>query len=253
MVAVLVVLALGVAAGSLAGIDGTGAGAHDAPPASTTDLPQSASAGPGGPQPPTGGGMGQDTYLRFLLVLGVGAIAVAYAAVPSRRRAIGLTGVALGVAVAGFVAYRPDATVRVPTLGTSPVSGAAGVVALAGVLAAGWYVFRGGDGPAVAAPSSDAGQSPDTDTTTGRPHPADLPATDPVTRAWQQMVGDLDLPRPASRTPGEFARAAIDAGRDAAAVRQLTRLYEQVRYGGADPTDHAETAADLASTAEAER
>lgn len=65
---------------------------------------------------------------------------------------------------------------------------------------------------------------------------ADADVDNEVYRAWQEMTQYLDVSRPATSTPGEFARAAIAAGCDEAAVEQLTDVFEEVRYGGADPT-----------------
>jgi hypothetical protein len=57
-----------------------------------------------------------------------------------------------------------------------------------------------------------------------------------IHRAWREMAAHLDVARPASSTPGEFAEAAIEAGLPPAAVRELTTLFEEVRYGGFEPT-----------------
>jgi len=56
-----------------------------------------------------------------------------------------------------------------------------------------------------------------------------------VYRAWQEMTGLLDLPNPESSTAGQFAAAAVEAGMDEDDVDQLTRLFEEVRYGDMDP------------------
>jgi len=55
-----------------------------------------------------------------------------------------------------------------------------------------------------------------------------------VYRAWRQMTTLLDVERPETNTPGEFAAAAVDAGMEPADVRELTELFELVRYGGYD-------------------
>lgn len=52
-----------------------------------------------------------------------------------------------------------------------------------------------------------------------------------VYRAWREMTALLDVARPETNTPGEFETAAIDAGMDPADVRELTELFELVRYG----------------------
>jgi hypothetical protein len=61
-----------------------------------------------------------------------------------------------------------------------------------------------------------------------------------VYRAWWEMVQQLDMARPQSRSPAEFATAAIDAGMDPEMVDELTTLFRSVRYGDAVITDDAE-------------
>ena len=58
-----------------------------------------------------------------------------------------------------------------------------------------------------------------------------------IYRAWYEMTTLLEVDRPATATPGEFADAAIDAGLDADAVEELTALFEAVRYGTAAETE----------------
>ncbi|MFC6976797.1 DUF4129 domain-containing protein [Halomicroarcula sp. GCM10025709] len=57
-----------------------------------------------------------------------------------------------------------------------------------------------------------------------------------VYRAWRDMTQLLDLRAPASSTPREFQRAAIDAGMEPDDVRALTALFRQVRYGDEAPS-----------------
>lgn len=64
-----------------------------------------------------------------------------------------------------------------------------------------------------------------------------------VYRAWAEMTDYLDVERPESSTPGEFERAAIEAGMAREDVDELTRLFESVRYGPAETTDERETQA----------
>jgi hypothetical protein len=64
-----------------------------------------------------------------------------------------------------------------------------------------------------------------------------------VYRAWREMTDHLEVDRPESSTPKEFADAAVDAGMSDGDVDELTRLFEEVRYGGKDPTDDRETRA----------
>ncbi len=61
-----------------------------------------------------------------------------------------------------------------------------------------------------------------------------------VFRAWEEMTGLLEVDRPETSTPREFADAAIDAGLARHHVEDLTRLFEDVRYGGAETTDEME-------------
>lgn len=57
-----------------------------------------------------------------------------------------------------------------------------------------------------------------------------------IFRAWHEMTELLDVSRPETSTPGEFATAAVDAGLGRQDVDELTRLFEDVRYGNLEPT-----------------
>lgn len=59
-------------------------------------------------------------------------------------------------------------------------------------------------------------------------------ADNEVYRAWREMTELLDVSRPETNTSGEFETAAVDAGMEPADVRELTELFELVRYGGHD-------------------
>ncbi|MFT4958108.1 MAG: hypothetical protein ACI9PP_002168, partial [Halobacteriales archaeon] len=61
-----------------------------------------------------------------------------------------------------------------------------------------------------------------------------------VYRAWAEMTTELEVEHPSSSTPSEFAMAAVDAGMDRNDVDRLTELFEEVRYGGFDPTPERE-------------
>lgn len=61
-----------------------------------------------------------------------------------------------------------------------------------------------------------------------------------VYRAWEEMTGLLEVDRPETSTPGEFADAAIDAGLARHHVEDLTHLFEDVRYGGKETTTEME-------------
>lgn len=61
-----------------------------------------------------------------------------------------------------------------------------------------------------------------------------------VYRAWAEMTSELDVEHPRSSTPSEFAMAAVEAGMNRNDVDRLTNLFEEVRYGGFDPTSKRE-------------
>lgn len=64
-----------------------------------------------------------------------------------------------------------------------------------------------------------------------------------VYRAWGEMTDLLDVSNPKASTPGEFADAAVAAGMARDDVTELTRLFEDVRYGGEAPTGERESRA----------
>lgn len=61
-----------------------------------------------------------------------------------------------------------------------------------------------------------------------------------VHRAWVEMTEHLAVDHPESSTPAEFAEAAVDAGMAPDDVRELTHLFEEVRYGGVAVTAQRE-------------
>jgi hypothetical protein len=63
-----------------------------------------------------------------------------------------------------------------------------------------------------------------------------------VYRAWWEMTSLLQVPKPDSATPGEFADAAVDLGMDECDVERLTELFEEVRYGRRDAASREERA-----------
>ncbi|WP_415381378.1 DUF4129 domain-containing protein [Halosimplex sp. TS25] len=63
-----------------------------------------------------------------------------------------------------------------------------------------------------------------------------------VYRAWWEMTSLLDVPNPDSATPGEFADAAVAVGLNEEDVTELTRLFEEVRYGERDAASREELA-----------
>lgn len=61
-----------------------------------------------------------------------------------------------------------------------------------------------------------------------------------VYRAWVDMTELLEVSSPETTTPREFELAAIDAGLSPEEVGELTRLFEDVRYGGYSANDERE-------------
>jgi len=72
-----------------------------------------------------------------------------------------------------------------------------------------------------------------------------------VYRAWWEMTSLLQVPRPDSATPGEFADAAVDLGMDECDVEQLTELFEEVRYGRRDAESREDRAVETLRSIEA--
>lgn len=57
-----------------------------------------------------------------------------------------------------------------------------------------------------------------------------------VYRAWAEMTAPLPVEHPESSTPAEFATAAVEAGMPRDEVTEVTALFEEVRYGGSEPS-----------------
>ena len=64
-----------------------------------------------------------------------------------------------------------------------------------------------------------------------------------VYRAWREMTRHLEVDRPETSTPGEFAAAAVETGMEREHVDDLTRLFEAVRYGHRETTLEVEARA----------
>lgn len=69
------------------------------------------------------------------------------------------------------------------------------------------------------------------------------PIDNQVYRAYREMTTQLDIDHGESTTPREFADAAATRGMAASDVAALTDLFEEVRYGGSDPTADREAEA----------
>lgn len=61
-----------------------------------------------------------------------------------------------------------------------------------------------------------------------------------VYRAWREMTDALDVRRPETTTPAQFADRAVAAGVDREDAETLTDLFREVRYGDAEATPERE-------------
>ncbi|WP_225333501.1 DUF4129 domain-containing protein [Halomicrobium urmianum] len=64
----------------------------------------------------------------------------------------------------------------------------------------------------------------------------DVPASNPVYRAWHRLAAAVKESPERTETPAEVARRAVREGFDHDAVGTLTETFEEVRYGGRPPT-----------------
>lgn len=81
--------------------------------------------------------------------------------------------------------------------------------------------------------------TPPDPTVQSEPRPADWVVASPsnaVARAWIEMVRNVEVDDPHSRTLREWETAAIESGFDPVAVRTITETFADVRYGTADVT-----------------
>lgn len=152
------------------------------------------------------------------------------------REESGLFGEMTGMEDSGDTNANPATSLVILTV---MVSVAAGSVALV-------FWMTDGDVSASSVPlSSTEETTPDTEQT--KPH--DPIVKDPenaVYQAWWNMVQHAGVARSQSRTPAEYATAAIDAGMDPETVSELTALFRMVRYGDHSPTDDIEQRASIA-------
>ena len=64
----------------------------------------------------------------------------------------------------------------------------------------------------------------------------DLPPENTIYQAWTAFTTSLAVSNPQTTTPAEYARIAADAGYDTRAVRELTGIFQAVRYDVVEPT-----------------
>lgn len=128
------------------------------------------------------------------------------------------------------------------------LGGLLGVVSL-GI---GLLVSYGNDRDTDDAPASGVDSTPETapETVTGPGVPTetieDVPASNGVYRAWRRMADRVDEATDRTLTTEEVAAAAVERGMDRDAVRTLTGLFEEVRYGDRSPNRERERRAESA-------
>ncbi|WP_049972908.1 DUF4129 domain-containing protein [Haladaptatus cibarius] len=83
----------------------------------------------------------------------------------------------------------------------------------------------------------DSPTEPNSSARSRRPPPPEPNPSNEIERAWWSMVKRFGVEQPHTKTPGECAREAVDAGADRTAAETLTQTFEEVRYGGAPITD----------------
>jgi hypothetical protein len=68
----------------------------------------------------------------------------------------------------------------------------------------------------------------------------DVDTSNEVYQSWWEMVELTEAEDPMTKTPQEFAETAIEEGYDPDAVTELTRLFEEIHYGGEQVTREEE-------------
>lgn len=71
----------------------------------------------------------------------------------------------------------------------------------------------------------------------------EIDTSNDVYRAWSEMVSQLYVEDPHTKTPQEFAEAAVEDGMNPEAVGTITTLFEQVLYGDEDVSAEQEARA----------
>ena len=282
--AVLGLLAVGFAAATLTSTSdgsgpGSGGGGGGGGNGSLIPLPEPDPAGP------TTFDIPFVEFILLALVLALVAL-LAYAAVFERDLFKRIVAVAVPFAVAGVLAYLLLVVLGDLSLGSSPgqpgiIGGEStpggppgggetgdasspslplGLLAVLGLALVGVALVvvrvrgRSEDDPVDAADPEGDGRAAAVGRAAGRAADrlAEGGTDNEVYRAWREMTDLLDVEDPETSTPGEFADAAVDAGLRGSDVRELTRLFEDVRYGDAPPEDSGDRARDVFRRIEAQ-
>lgn len=127
------------------------------------------------------------------------------------------------------------------------------LIAIWTLMGVGWYfLFHRGsdeDEPSAVDPGSeDSGATANpADTGVGRNETvSDVPPSNTVYEAWREMAAEAAEATDGTLTANEVAAAADERGLDGEAVRALTRLFEEVRYGDRPVTEERERRAESA-------
>ena len=267
VIAVISVLAIGLAAATVAETVQPGAGGDGGYDGGFVDvnLPEDGEGVPAG-------------VARILLVLlGVGVVGILAYLLSNGNRTAEVVAYLLGFAVLVFLLVQFVALLfdlgDIPLFGsglpgfgesagetaTTAVSTMVVLLGIFGLLILGAGIaFRRSDEATVDETADDSPRSTDRPTRAvgqiagraadriERGEPGDEVIDNEVYRAWEEMTDRLDVPNDESTTPREFARVAAQAGLSDTDVSELTELFEDVRYGGYSPTtDREERAVDV--------
>jgi hypothetical protein len=268
VVAVISVLAIGLAAATVAETVQPGAGGDGGYDGGLIDVTL----------PEDGEGVPAGVARVLLVLLGAGVVGILAYLLSNGNRTAGVLAYLLGFAVLVFLFVQIVALLfdlgDIPLFGsglpgfgesagetaTTALSTMVVLLGIFGLLILGVGVaFRRSDAANDAEGDTDSQQTTDRPSTEAvgqiagqtadrieRRDPCDEEIDNEVYRAWEQMTGRLDLPTDESTTPREFARAAAEAGLSDDDVAELTELFEDVRYGGYSPTtDREQRAVDV--------
>ena len=237
------------------------------------------------PADPPAGGAAIPPFLEYLLliVVAVLAVAVAWYLLAHRRELVKTLALAVAAVAIVLVLFTvltrvaPDAALNATPTDTAdggelpggesgdgeangmPIGSLLSLLVIVAAIFAGALVLSRSDPSEVATAADDPEPStagpPEVGAAAGRAADRIRRADDvdnEVYRAWREMTRHLEVDRPETSTPREFAVAAVEAGMAREHVDDLTRLFEDVRYGHRETTDELEArAASILRTIEA--